>query len=813
LKFDYIVGYNLFMVRIPHQPCNPAMFAWLYKTVTNERGGKTTRLCYVKHYRLQQSGRNIVVFPPIIQQGVSQPEISHEPIDITVPYTSLSIEGTRALAHELVMRVREAWIRENKVVIYINAPKGGGKSAFVTQIMNQLSQTDENFGSVSFQRVAQYTVIHDGCHRRILHMDPNLGGSRHIHMLHGPLSEYDLVLMEHGDDCAYDWHRTQIKALPNFVEVKIDITVDEHVETTRVFTITSTGLVPAPSSLPHTWTGSLLKMEYSPDTRIPREVMKKLITLAQKGELCIIAYETSCDDTCGAVYVGGKERWRQTTRIEQKGQEIGKGGVDPLHTANAHKDALVILQREMDQFLLQNNLTAHYVAVTKGPGLAMTLVPGIFHAQKIAFERGIPIFHADHIMGHGITPMKSNPDLKYPYMCQIVSGGHTVTLCVKSATDMEKICFSRSDAWGEVIDKIARALGIPDVSAGRAMEIVMNKFMATKVWSDVLPTTTDDQLEKIALMYSNAQPTTSDEQLEKVYSDALKQLKEYCQILKEVYGKESLTASLDPSHVKLVLNRLVELHKRSGYDKQRLLVEFIRAFCPKISAKEEVMAKDEVMTQEQKIASAKANAQQKKDIVAMINSVKFTELRADVIIQALSAPAEPALYQHWIDRYRKYLQTKENSTPIFNEFVKLCITETIQPEPIQSLYSAVLHTVIANSLIADTLVAYVKYPGVKHYSITGGVGGNDHIATAITNALAKMGIIFRRVAPNDCSDNAAMIAELAWRVFTETMNSYPIMDEFIDKLFELGAGMITEMPTIEGVEHNARKRWSGPDVM
>jgi tRNA A37 threonylcarbamoyltransferase TsaD/tRNA A37 threonylcarbamoyladenosine biosynthesis protein TsaE len=765
-------------LKVTQQPCNPAMIAWLYKTVTNERGGKTTKLCYVKHYRLQQPCRNIVVFPSIMQPDVSQPEAPPEPINITVPYTSSSIEDTSALAREVVMRIRGLWEDGKRVMVLLNAPKGGGKSAFVTQIMDLLSHTNENFGSISFQRVAQYTIIHDGCIRHILHMDPNLGGPRHIHTLHDPMSKYDLVLMEHGDDCAYDWHRTQLKTLPNFVEVKIDIAVDEHVETTRVFTITSTGLVPAPSSLPHTWTGSLFKMEYSPDTRIPRDVMEKLITLAQKGELCIIAYETSCDDTCAAIYVDGKEQWRQTTRIEQKDQEVGKGGVDPLQTANEHKNALVILQQEMDQILLQNNLTAHYVAVTKGPGLALTLVQGIYHAQKIAFERSIPIFHADHIMGHGITPMKSNPDLKYPYVCQIVSGGHTVTMCVKSATDMEKVCFSQSDAWGEVIDKIARALGIPDVPAGRAMEILMNKFMTTKVWSDVL------------------------------------QMKEYRQILMEVYGKESLTASLDPSHVKLVLNRLVEQHKRSGYDKKQLLLEFIREFYPDIAKKDEVVAKDDVVAKNEvrtrEEAVAKANAQHKKEIIAMVNSVKFTELRATDIIQSLSAPAEPALYQHWVDRYKKYLQTKENKNPIFNDFVKLCITETILPEPVQSLYSAVQHTVIANSLIADAMVAHVKYPSVKHYSITGGVGGNDYIATAIKNALAKMEITFRRVAPIDCSDNGAMIAELAWRVFIETMYSYPIIDEFINKLFELGAGMITEMPTIEEVEHNARKRWSGP---
>lgn len=731
---------------------------------------------------LQRQCRNIVQLLPITQPAVSQHVAAPIPIDITEPFTSYSLEDTSALAREYVMRIRSAWNNGHKVVLRFNAPKGGGKSAFVSQIMKFLSCTDKNFGSISFQRVAQYTIYYDGHIRNILHMDPNMTGTRHMHTLHGPLNEYDLVLMEHGDDCAYTFHENKLKVFADqFVGATIDITIDKDVKTTRVFTTTSSTMLPAPSSLSHAWTGSLLKKEYSPDTRVSREMMEKLIKLQEEGELCSIAYETSCDDACSAVFVNGKEVWRRTITFKQQGQEIGQAGVDPLKTANAHKEALIVLQAEMDEYLRENKLTPHYVAVTKGPGLALPLVEGIYHAQKMAHALGIPIIHLDHIKGHAITPMMDNPELKYPYVCQIVSGGHTLTMLVRSATDMVRICCSQSDAWGEVLDKTARTLGREETPAGPTMEILMNLFMnGNKEWSNVLPTTTDTELERMASVYP------VDEQLA-----VQGQLKEYRHILKEVYGKESVSASLDPSYVKMVLNRLINQNKLDGYNKEALLVEFNRAFLPVFPTEKEDLKK------------------LKTETVKMLNSVKWT-MRADTIMEATKSSQVPLLYQHRVNRYRQHLETKEKKTPVFKDFFDLSMTETSLPEPTQSVYSAVLHTAIANSLIADDMTAHAQYPDVTNYGLTGGVGCNRYIADEIAKALAKVGITFQTVEPRNCSDNAAMIAELAHHVLTEAIMALPNTDELVDELFKRGMGMIAEEPTLKTVKHTATKRWSGP---
>jgi tRNA A37 threonylcarbamoyltransferase TsaD len=725
---------------------------------------------------LQRRCRNIVHMPPITQPA--EPEC-YVPIDLTASYISSSLKDTSALALEYAMRVRSAWVDGHKVVLRINAPKGGGKSALVSRIMERLSCTEGNYGSISFQRVAQYTINHDGHIRHILHMDPNITGARHMHTLHDPLNEYDLVLMEHGDDCAYTFHNKQLRTLsPQFVGAAIDITVDKDVDTTRVFTTTSSTMLPAPSSLSHIWTGSLLMKEYAPDTRTSQEMMEQLIKLKEKGTLCNGAYETSCDDACASISVNGKEVWRRTITFVQQDQKLGKGGVDPLKTANGHKEALIGLQAEMDEYLRANNLTLNYVAVTKGPGLALTLTEGIYHAQKIAHVLGIPIIHLDHIMGHAITPMKDNPGLQYPYVCQIVSGGHTLTMLVRSATDMVRICCSRSDAWGEVLDKTARALGREETPAGPAMEKLMNLFMnVDKAWSKVLPTTTDVELEGMVSEYP------VDEK-----SIVRTQLKEYRNILKEVYGQESASASFDPSQVKMVLNRLIHQQKLGGYNQEALLVEFIRAFFPEVPLK--------------------------KEVVKMINSVKWAT-RSDTIMDALKSTSGSVLYQHQVNRYRQHLETKENKTPVFKDFVDLSMTETSLPEPTQSVYSAVLHTAIANSLIADAMIAHAQYPDVTNYSLTGGVGCNRYIADVITKALAKVGITFQTVEPRNCSDNAAMIAELAHRVLTEAMTALPSLSalpELIDNLFKRGMGMIAEEPTLKTVEHSATKRWSGPTV-
>jgi tRNA A37 threonylcarbamoyltransferase TsaD len=737
----------------------------------------------------QRPCRNIVQLTPIIQPVEAQNAVPPErpvPIDLTVPYTSLCHKDTNDIAFEYAMRVRSAWEEGLKVVLRLNAPKGGGKSALVSQIMELLSCTEGNYGSISFQRVAQYTINHDGRVRHILHMDPNMTGTRHMHTLHGCLSEYDLVMMENSDDGAYAFHNRGLKTSPNlFVVVRIDIAVDKDVGTTRVFTTTSTSLVPAPPSISHIWTGALLKKEYAPDTRVSQEVIKQLIKLKEEGKLCGLGYETSCDDACAAIYENNVEVWRMTITVEQQGQDVGKGGIDPLKTANAHKDALKVLQAKMDECLREKGLTPHYIAVTKGPGLALTLVEGIYHAQKMAHTLGIPIIHCDHIMGHAITPMMDNPHLNYPYVCQIVSGGHTLTMLVKSATDMVKICWSKSDAWGEILDKIARALGRPEIPAGPAMEKLMNLFMGgNKEWSNVLPTTTDAELEMVLEYPANVQLTVRG------------QLMEYRRILKEVYGKNTLSASLDPSQVKLVLTNLVTLQKLDGCNKEALIVEFIRAFFPKVPTEKEELNK------------------LKRDIVKMINSVKWTT-RSDTIMKAFDTTQESLLYQNQIERYRQHLETKENQTPIFKDFIDLTMTETVLPEPVQSVYSAVLHTVIANSLIKDAMTVHEQYKDVTNYSLTGGVGCNRYIADVIAKALAKEGITFQTVKPHNCSDNAAMIAELAYRVLTEAIKALPSLSplsELIDNLFKNGMGMIATEPTLQTVEHNATRRWSGPTV-
>jgi hypothetical protein len=311
------------------------------------------------------------------------------------------------------------------------------------------------------------------------------------------------------------------------------------------------------------------------------------------------------------------------------------------------------------------------------------------------------------------------------------------------------------------------------------MEEVMDKFMdGDKVWSKVLPTTTIKELQKMVSEYPVDKQSIVQTQLE-----------EYHRILKAVYGKESVSTSLDPSQVKQVLNELIVKDKKGRFSREDLLVEFIRAFMPAVPTKTA--------------------------IIKMINSVNFAaDTRADTIVsKLLMESSEPLLYQHQVKRYREHLENKDNKTPIFKDFVAQTMTETILPEPTQSVYSAVLHTAIANSLIADDMTAHAQYPDVTNYALTGGVGCNRYIAAVIDGALKKVGITFQTVEPSNCSDNAAMIAELAHRVLTEAMTAFPNTDELVDELFKRGMGMIAEEPTLKTVAHTATTRWSGPTVI
>jgi len=172
-----------------------------------------------------------------------------------------------------------------------------------------------------------------------------------------------------------------------------------------------------------------------------------------------LGIETSCDETSAAVLVNGKDLKSHiiSSQIETHRKY---GGVVPeiasrehcLHIKDVVEQALV--QAEVDF----SDLSA--IAVTYGPGLVGSLLVGLAAAKAMAYAAGIPLLGINHLEGHVYANFLEHPDLQFPILSLLVSGGHTNLILFKGHLDYEVLGKTRDDAAGEAFDKVARALGL-----------------------------------------------------------------------------------------------------------------------------------------------------------------------------------------------------------------------------------------------------------------------------------------------------------------------------------------------------------------
>ena len=173
----------------------------------------------------------------------------------------------------------------------------------------------------------------------------------------------------------------------------------------------------------------------------------------------ILGIETSCDETAAAVVEDGR-------RVVSDGLysqiEIHQeyGGVVPEIASRAHVAKLPQIVEPVIQEA-GGMKTIDAVAVTSGPGLVGALLTGVSYAKALAFAAAKPVIGVDHIAGHIAGVFLSYPELEPPFLCLVVSGGHTQIVFVRGYTDLEILGRTRDDAAGEAIDKAARILGYP----------------------------------------------------------------------------------------------------------------------------------------------------------------------------------------------------------------------------------------------------------------------------------------------------------------------------------------------------------------
>ena len=174
----------------------------------------------------------------------------------------------------------------------------------------------------------------------------------------------------------------------------------------------------------------------------------------------ILAIESSCDETAVAIVRDGRQVLTDCIASQVDLHRI-YGGVVPEIASRMHIEAIYGLA---DQALEKSGLTRKdidAVAVTYAPGLIGAVLVGLNFAKGIAMALGKPLIPVHHIRGHIASNYIAYPELEPPFLCLVVSGGHTMIVDVQDYTKMEILGTTLDDAAGECFDKVGRVLGMP----------------------------------------------------------------------------------------------------------------------------------------------------------------------------------------------------------------------------------------------------------------------------------------------------------------------------------------------------------------
>lgn len=176
-------------------------------------------------------------------------------------------------------------------------------------------------------------------------------------------------------------------------------------------------------------------------------------------DVLILAIESSCDETAASVVKNGRT---VLSNVISSQIELHKlyGGVVPEIASRKHIEKInqVIEQALKDADVTLDDLDA--VGVTYGPGLVGALLVGVAEAKAIAYAKKLPLVGVHHIEGHVSANYIEHAELEPPFLCAIVSGGHTHLVIVKDYGEFEILGKTRDDAAGEAFDKVARAIGL-----------------------------------------------------------------------------------------------------------------------------------------------------------------------------------------------------------------------------------------------------------------------------------------------------------------------------------------------------------------
>ena len=182
-------------------------------------------------------------------------------------------------------------------------------------------------------------------------------------------------------------------------------------------------------------------------------------TMNTKKDIYILGIESSCDETAASVVKNGREVLSNVISSQIDLHTL-YGGVVPEIASRKHIERInqVIEEALTTAHMTLDDLDA--IGVTYGPGLVGALLVGVAEAKAISYAKKLPLVGVHHIEGHISANYIENPDLEPPFVCLVVSGGHTHLVVVRDYGKYEILGRTRDDAAGEAFDKVARAIGL-----------------------------------------------------------------------------------------------------------------------------------------------------------------------------------------------------------------------------------------------------------------------------------------------------------------------------------------------------------------
>jgi N6-L-threonylcarbamoyladenine synthase len=173
----------------------------------------------------------------------------------------------------------------------------------------------------------------------------------------------------------------------------------------------------------------------------------------------VLGIESSCDET--AVALVDTDRVIRAERIaSQEAEHAPYGGVVPEIAARAHAERLAPMIEAVLQEANASLDDCDAIAATAGPGLIGGVMVGLVSAKALAMASGKPLIAINHLEGHALSPRLAAPDLEFPYLLLLVSGGHCQILLVEGVGQYRRLATTIDDALGEAFDKTAKILGL-----------------------------------------------------------------------------------------------------------------------------------------------------------------------------------------------------------------------------------------------------------------------------------------------------------------------------------------------------------------